>query len=234
MRPRPWHGVGGWLVAVLAGLAPVPAWSQDLPTIVARINGTVITRAQLEARLTQSRSMNPERFDDMTTAERRRAMLRTLDSIVVREIEVQEAEKRGITVADEELDRDLNELKALAGTRGGLETLLAEYGTTLDEWMAETRRNHMIRELEQAEAWKLPVSESEVRDEFERNFWREAHRPPDTVIAEHRDHMKEVIRQRRWSASRREWLRPLIEAATIWRWTPGAQMHESSGFADPP
>ena len=61
------------LVAVLAGMPSASAWSQDLPAIVARINGTAVTRAQFEARLAQSRSMNPERFDHMTAVERNRA-----------------------------------------------------------------------------------------------------------------------------------------------------------------
>lgn len=210
------------LVAVLAGMPSASAWSQDLPAIVARINGTAVTRAQFEARLAQSRSMNPERFDHMTAVERNRAMLRTLNSIVVREIEVQEARKRGITVADEELEPLLHELETQARTSGGMEKLLAEFSTTLDEWTEETRRNLLIQKLEQAEAAKPAVSDSEVREEFLLNFWREPRPPPDAVLAEHREHMLAVIRQRKWSTHRREWLRPLVEAATIWRWTPDA------------
>ncbi|MCC7243136.1 MAG: SurA N-terminal domain-containing protein, partial [Acidobacteria bacterium] len=121
-------------MAVLAAMPSASAWSQDLPAIVARINGTAVTRAQFEARLAQSRSMNPERFDHMTAVERNQAMLRTLNSIVVREIEVQEARKRGITVADEELEPLLHELETQARTSGGMEKLLAEFSTTLDEW----------------------------------------------------------------------------------------------------
>lgn len=60
IRPR-MHGL------LLAGLTAVVLANDkalDLPEIVAHINGTSITRVQFEARLAQSRSMNPERFDN--------------------------------------------------------------------------------------------------------------------------------------------------------------------------
>lgn len=209
------------LLAGLTGVAPADDKTLDLPEVVARINGTSITRAQFEARLAQSRSMNPERYDSMTAEDRNQAMLRTLNSIVLREIEVQEATKHGIKVSDKELERDLNDLKAHARTRGGLEKLLAEYRITLDQWKEEARRNLLIQKLEQTEAAKLPVTQSEIREEFTRHFWQEKHPPPEAVLAEHREHMLAVIRQRKWSLHRKEWLRPLVEAATVWRWTPG-------------
>ena len=162
--------------------------SPDVPAIVARVNIVAITRAVLEARLAQSRSMNPERFDRMTDAERHDALVRTLDDMIMREVQVQAARQRGLTVADEELAADLEDLAALARARGGMDRLLAEYGITLEQWKEETRRNLLIRKLERAEAATIP--------------------PPD--------------RERLWPSRRRAWLRGLIEAADIWRWTPPA------------
>jgi parvulin-like peptidyl-prolyl isomerase len=128
----------------------------SVPAVVARVNGVAITRAALEARLAQSRSMNPDRFDRMTDAERHDALVRTLDDMIVREVQVHAARQRGLTVADEELTADLEDLAALARTRGGMDRLLAEYGITLEQWKEETRRNLLIRKLEGAEAAAIP------------------------------------------------------------------------------
>lgn len=214
------HLIALALAALRLGVGPAEAQVPDLPDIVARINGTSITRAQFDARLAQSRSMNPERYDAMTPAERDQAMLRTLNSMVVREIEVQEAERRGLVVGDDEIEGDLRGLTEMARTRGGVDGLLAEYRITLDQWKEEARRTLLIQKLEDAEAARLPVTADEIREEFTRNFWDGQGSPPDEVLAEHRDHMQGVIRQRKWAAHRREWLRPLVDAASVWRWTP--------------
>ncbi|MGE0464478.1 MAG: SurA N-terminal domain-containing protein [Vicinamibacterales bacterium] len=176
------------LVALVAGPSgQIPASrAPDLPEIVARVNGVALTRGEFEARLAQSRSMNPERFDRMADAERASAMARTLDDMIVREVQVQEARRRGLVVADEEMAADLEGLAAMARTRGGLDRLLADYGITLDQWKEETRRNLLIRKLERAEAASLSVED----------------------------------RERQWPARRRAWLRGLVEAADIRRWTP--------------
>lgn len=177
------------LVALAAGPSGQTRAGQvpDLPETVARVNGVAIARGELEARLVQSRSMNPERFDRMADAERASAMARTLDDMIVREVQVQEARRRGLIVADGEMAADLEALAAMARTRGGLDRLLAEYGITLDQWKEETRRNLLIRKLERAEAASLSAED----------------------------------RDRQWPARRRAWLRGLVEAADIWRWTPG-------------
>lgn len=179
-------------ILLLVALAAAPSGqtqagrAPELPETVARVNGVAITRGEFEARLEQSRSMNPERFDRMADAERTSAMARALDDMIVREVQVQEARRRGLVVADGEMAADLEELAAMAGTRGGLDRLLAEYGITLDQWKEETRRNLLIRKLERAEAAALPAQD----------------------------------RDRLWQMRRRAWLRGLVEAADIWRWTP--------------
>lgn len=210
------------LTAALTAIALPQLGGDTLPAIVARVNGAAITRAQVEARLAQSRAMSPERYDSMTAAERRRAMQRTLNSLVIREVQVQEAKKHGLTVADEELQKDVRDLEATAGARGGLERLLAAYGTTLGQWKEEARRNLLIQKLEDAEAARLPLTEEDIRDESTRLSLKDERSAGGAAVDGHRERLITLIRQRRWSAQRPEWLRALVERATIWRWTPDA------------
>jgi SurA N-terminal domain len=161
------------LIGLMAGTSG-KAWAggaPEPPEVVARVNGVAIARGAFESRLAQSRSMNPERFDRMTGAERRDAMTRTLNAMILREVQAQEARRRGLAVTDEEMTRDLEELAALASGRGGQDRLLSEYGITLAQWKEETRRNLLIRKLERAEAAALPAPDRDRLWQARRREW---------------------------------------------------------------
>lgn len=207
--------------ALLPGVAAAETAPPTLPEIVARINDVAITRAQFETRLAQSRSMNPALFDAMGTEEKTRALVRVLNGMIQRELEVREAHRRGITVAKEEIAQRLRELEAAYANKGGLKQAFAEFRITPEQWKEETRRNLLIERLEAIEAAAMPVTEEEVREEFLRNFWKEKTPPSSRELAEHREHMRMVIRQQRWPEQRKSWMRALAAAAEIWRWTPG-------------
>ncbi len=197
------------------------------PDVVARINGVAITRADFEARLAQSRSMNPVRFDAMAPEEKNRAIVRTLNGMIQRELEVQEARRQGIAAGDAEVEHELEALKRSAAARGGVERMLADYGITPAQWREETRRNLLIRKLEESQSMKIPVSEDELRREFE-GFWQEKTPPTPQDLAEHREHMRMVVQQRKWTIEQRKlWLKPLADAAEIWRWTPAQPAKEN-------
>ncbi len=190
------------------------------PEIVATVNEASIGRAQFEARIAQSRSMNPQLFDAMPPEERSRAIVRVLNAMVLRELQVQEAQRRGLVVEAAEVDRQLRELERAYANKGGVPKALAEFRITLNEWREETRRNVLVRKFEAAEMSRIVVTDEEIRDEFMRNFWHEKTPPSAADINEHRDHMRMVIQERRWAERRKPWLESLVQAAKIWRWTP--------------
>lgn len=196
--------------------------AQVFPDVVARINGAVITRAQFETRIAQSRSMNPKLFDAMAPEERTRAIVRVLNAMVLRELEVQEARWKGIVVHEMAVERQLSELELTHANKGGLKQAFTDFQITQDQWKEETRRNLVIRKLEESKMSQIAVSDDEIRDEFIRNFWREMTPPTPADLDEHREHMRMVIQERRWAERRRQWLESLVNAAEIWRWTPSA------------
>lgn len=205
---------------LFSGLSFAGEPEQKFPEVMARVNGVVISRAQFETRLAQSRSMNPELFDRMKPDEKTRAMVRVLNGMIQREIETQEARRRGITASEEEVERLLSDLETTYTNKGGLKQALAEFRITLEQWKEETRRNLLIRKLEQSEFAKILVSDDDIRQEFLQHFWQEKRPPTPQELDEHREHMRFVIQQRRWDERRKEWLRALADAVQIWRWTP--------------
>lgn len=217
----------GILWLVIAAL-PATAESGDavphqLPEVVARVNDVAITRAQLEVRIAQSRSMNPALFDAMGEEEKTRAIVRVLNGMIQRELEVQEAHRQGVTVSGEEVDRELAGLETFYANKGGLKQALADFKITPGQWKEETRRNLLIQKLEESQLSRLPVSEDEIRREFLQNFWKEKQPPSPKDLDDHREHMRFVVQQRRWTQQqRKEWMRLLADAAKIWRWTPDA------------
>lgn len=194
--------------------------------VVARVNGVAITHAQFEARIAQSRSMNPKLFDAMAPEQKTRAIVRVLNAMVLRELEVQEAQHKGITVPEKEVEQQLSELELTYANKGGLKQALADFQITLDQWKKETRRNLLIHKLEESMYSQIAVSEEDIREEFTRNFWREKEPPTPKDLDEHREHMRMVIRERRWAERRKPWLESLVNAAEIWRWTPTEQGKE--------
>ncbi|MCR4346656.1 MAG: SurA N-terminal domain-containing protein [Sulfuricaulis sp.] len=207
---------------LLPGVAAAETTPATLPEIVARINDVAVTRAQFETRLAQSRSMNPSLFDAMGAEEKAHAMVRVLNGMIQRELEVREAHRRGITVAEEEIAQRLREMEASYANKGGLKQAFAEFKITPEQWKEETRRNLLIERLEAIESAAMPVTDEEVREEFLRNFWKEKTPPSSRELAEHREHMRMVIRQRRWPEQRKSWMQSLADVARLWRWTPAA------------
>lgn len=213
------------LLAICLALVAAAVGEQQpagLPEVVARINNTAITRTELETRFAQSRSMNPALFDAMPPPERQRATLRVLNDMVIRELEVQEARRRGFAVADAEIERELSGLRQRFPDEAALVKNLAEHQITLAQWREETRRNLLIAKLEQSVLAGIPVTDEEVRQEYVQNHWRGQGEPPAKELAEHREHMRGIIQQRKWTGARRTWRQFLIASAEIWRWAPAS------------
>lgn len=214
-----------WLVvclpaAVLGGEQPLPG---EFPGIVARVNDATITRGQFEARIAQSRSMNPALFDAMDAEEKEHAMVRVLNGMIQRELEVQEARRLKMAVPEAEVNRAFTALETVYSNKGGLRQALADFNITLEQWKEETRRNLLIERLEAAQYRDISVSGEEIRQEFIRNFWKEKQPPSPGDFAEHREHMRLIVQQRKWATERRRaWMKSLADAAQIWRRPPAA------------
>ena len=120
----------------------------EIPEVVATVNEVKIMRQELERRMGQSRAMDPERFDAMGIEERKRAIMRTIDNMVFREVVYQEAVKRGIVVTEEEIGLNLDNLKKQFPSEEAFEKAFADAKMTIPAWREEQRRNLIALKLE--------------------------------------------------------------------------------------
>src|SRR6266536_2047778 len=116
------------LVTVAAAISARVGESEDaqFPPVVAIINGETITRATLERRIAQSRSMAPERFDHMSAEEKKRAITRVITVAAMRELEYQQALKQGIVAGEQDVEELYAQERKRFATSAEFEGWLAE------------------------------------------------------------------------------------------------------------
>ena len=155
----------------LAYMAPVLLAEDSLqtPDVVATVNGHNITREELERRMTQSRAMDPGRFDAMDLEQRKKAIARTISDMIVREVIYQEALKRKIVVTDREVDLNLEGMKRQFPSEEVFKKTFADAKITITAWKKETRQNLMAIKLEDMMKDELQITNSEIADYYEKN-----------------------------------------------------------------
>ena len=139
-----------------------------IPDVVATINGTVITKQELEGRMAQTRSVNPEGFDAMGLEERKKAIIQTIDSMILREIIYQEAVRKGIVITDEEVDLNLDSIKRQFPSEDAFEKALADANVTMPAWKEETKKNLTAVKLEEMAVAGLKIDDQEIADNYEK------------------------------------------------------------------
>lgn len=139
-----------------------------IPDVVATISGTVITKQELEGRMAQSRSVNPEGFDAMGLEERKKAIIQTVDSMILREIIYQEAVRKGIVVTDEEVDLNLDSIKRQFPSEDAFGKALADANVTMPAWKEETKKNLTAVKLEEMAVAGLKIDDQEIADNYEK------------------------------------------------------------------
>lgn len=164
-----------WLMQIIliAGILGNMAYAAEdimkIPDVVATVNGINITRANLEERMSQSRAMNPERFDAMTPEQKKGAVIRTINDMALREVIYQEAARRDIVVTDDEVNMSLDDLKRRFSSEEAFVKAFAEAKMTIPVWKEDTRKNLMAMKLEGLMIEELKVSEGEIQDFYEKN-----------------------------------------------------------------
>lgn len=92
----------------------------------------------------------------------------------------------------------------------------------------DLRCNLLIARIDRAVLDGNPVTDEKIRQEYVQHHWHGHGGPPAQELAEHREHMRGIIQQRKWTEACRIWRQFLIASAEIWRRTP-----ESPSKTDP-
>ncbi len=148
------------------------------PDVVARVNGTEISKQELMRRGESLRAQVPpsEQGPDFYQ--------RVLDDIITGELLFQSVETRGMIPADEEVEVEYGEQIERFGGTAAFEKAISDEGVTVEEIRAEIRREMAIRNLVENElASKVAVTEEDKRTFYEGNA--ESMQQPAEFLASH-------------------------------------------------
>ncbi|MCS6772014.1 MAG: peptidylprolyl isomerase [Kiritimatiellae bacterium] len=165
---------------------PKPADTGSVATgVVATVNGVPITpemiERELNARAQQlQRRMPSEQLAQMLP----RLRSQILDQIIARLLLLQEADRLGLTVSDEEMASFRAELQAALPPGMDLSAILADRGISEEQFRREFADDIRVRKLiEQAVSNAVTVSEEEIRQFYEDNS--EQFQRPELATARH-------------------------------------------------
>lgn len=170
-----------YLVYHFARLSPVPVQpTEPGEKLVARINDKAITAALFEEKYKRFTIRFHAQVAGTPTAVRELKM-GFLNRLIETELLLQQAELRGLTVSDEELDREISQLKQ-DYPKDTLNEALERIGVKLEEWKQDRKEKLLIDKLIQQEIDSvIHVSDDEIREHYKAN--REEFQQPLMVHA---------------------------------------------------
>ena len=157
----------GFVVAILVGCggcSPQTKPQQD-PTVIATVNGEIITRADFEQKLArEAQAMEGAPRTPEQVAPYKQALL---DTMMTHRLLLQAASAASVTVTSEEVDRRVLALSS-EYPAGTFDEALAQSQTSRAALIRTTREGLMIEKLLQQEVFsRIAVTEEQIRRYFE-------------------------------------------------------------------
>ena len=177
-------GNKGWMVASMLLAAALiivlifPPFGKDSGTeAVATVNNVEITKDKLYESLVEAGGQQ------------------TLNSLITEELIQQEVDKNAIKVTDEQINENVEALKAMFGSEDEFQNALASSGMTLDDLKQQAKTEV---ELTQLLGDKVAVTDEEVKEMYE--TYKDSFATPEQVRASHilvetEEEAKEIIKQ---------------------------------------
>jgi parvulin-like peptidyl-prolyl isomerase len=130
-----------------------------------------------------------------------------LDQMVSESLIEQEAEKKGVKVADKDIDAKIKELETQFKSQGGLTQVLSLQGMTMSDLRTQLKYNLIVEKI----APKATVSEKEITSEYEKNSTTYGDELTDAVKTQ----IKNTLLQQKRSAAVSGWFDTLKKSAKI-------------------
>ncbi len=155
-------------VLVVAGLLGLTSCADDSDQgIVAEVNGYRITQREFKHYIA---IQIPDLSQPTMPNQAQMLQLTLLRELIDRYIMLQRATKRGLVARDDQIDARLNTYRASYKTADQFKQHLKKIDITIEELRDEFRRNILVDKLLASEIIaKMTVSESEIRDYYEKN-----------------------------------------------------------------
>lgn len=143
---------------------PVPT---TLPSVVARVNGDDISRADFEKAL---RNLEGRAGGPVPATERDRIYRGVLDELIAYRLLLHESRSRKVAVPDAEVAERLDSIRKQFPTEAAFTAMLAEQQLTLDQARTEMRNEMSVARLLETEiAPKVSVSDSDIATFYKQN-----------------------------------------------------------------
>ena len=150
-----------------AAQAPVKPVPEQLPDVVARVNGEAISRVDLEEAVTE---IEARAGQAMPADQRDRVLRAVLDQLIGYRLLVQESTTRKSSVTDAQVDARMDQIRSQFPSEDVFKEQLQQRKTTEAELRENTRQGMQITALLQAELdAKTAVSAEQVNDFFVKN-----------------------------------------------------------------
>ena len=122
-----------------------PARAKQIPAVIARVNGQDVPSRDYIMLVDEQMRRFSQATRDQELPETVAASLhrKALDRVIDRELLLQAAQKKGVTVDDKELEEQIKKLEEQAAIMGGLENYLEQHNITSGQ-MKEDQRNGLI------------------------------------------------------------------------------------------
>jgi peptidyl-prolyl cis-trans isomerase C len=159
-------------------IKPVP---QQLPEVVARVNGEDVKKADFERMMQRIEA----RAGKPIPVERRDEIMRgALDQLVIFTLLSQESRNRQIKIDDAEIDQRVQQLRGQFQTEDAFAKALKDRGMTLDSLKHDARVEMSVNKLMDAEmAGQAAITDQEAKDFYAKNPDR--FEQPESVRASH-------------------------------------------------
>ncbi|MFA6000962.1 MAG: peptidyl-prolyl cis-trans isomerase [Thermoleophilia bacterium] len=165
-----------WIAAlsvVAIAAAFLAAGCSNVPdNAAATVNGKVITKDEVADRIRVGGAINPASVPSDTQSEEfKRIQSGTTEQMVAEEVEMQEAEKRGITVTPDEIEPIVDQVieDKYLGSLQKMQEDFAKRGLKEDDLRKEILRRILHQKVLESLRGEVPVSDAEVQAQYDDN-----------------------------------------------------------------
>ncbi|HEX5759419.1 MAG TPA: peptidylprolyl isomerase [Thermoanaerobaculia bacterium] len=156
---------------------PAPLAPEKLPAVVAKVNGHEIKKDEL---LAQLRGVQPDITGGLNPA----LAHRVLDTLIARALLRQEAQAQGVTVTDEEVKKEVEELRGQFPTPEAFAQALAAEGMNEVQLLDRARQEFLVQKyVETKVAPKVAVTDEAAKAFYDQN--QERMKTPEQLHLRH-------------------------------------------------
>ena len=169
--------------------APVPAEAQpaaeskplELPEVVATVNGTDISRAQLQDIFNAAVQSSGMKVADLSTAQQLGGYTQLLNDLIDRQLLLSAASKE--EVSDEDVEAEIKKFKSQFPDEAIFEAQMKQAGMSNEKLQNDVREELKIRRWMESQIKTPEISEADAKSFYESNL--KEFEQPETVKASH-------------------------------------------------